>query len=57
MITYHVKGMKKFVKGKDMQGRGFNFLLARIFDGSQIRELMKESMFDEVLSEAELSGW
>ena len=30
---------------------------AGIFDGSQIREHIKDPMFDEALSEAELSTW
>ena len=32
-------------------------LKAGIFDGPQIRELMKDSMFDDALSAAELSAW
>lgn len=32
-------------------------LFAGIFDGLQIRELMKDPMFDEALSETELSAW
>ena len=32
-------------------------LKAGIFDGPQIIELMKDSMFDETLSEVELSAW
>ena len=53
----------------DREGRGFAFLQqkfhrisfeelkAGIFDGPQIRELMKDSMFDDALSAAELSAW
>ena len=32
-------------------------LKAGIFDGPQIRELIKDPKFDEVLSTAELSAW
>ena len=32
-------------------------LKAGIFDGLQIRELIKDSMFDEALSKAELPAW
>ena len=32
-------------------------LKAGIFDGPQIRELMKDPIFDEALSEAELPAW
>ena len=32
-------------------------LEAHIFDGPQIRELMKDPMFDKALSKAELSAW
>ena len=32
-------------------------LEAGIFDGPQIRELMKDQMFEEVLSEDELFAW
>ena len=32
-------------------------LKAVIFDGPQIRELGKDSMFDDALSAAELSAW
>ena len=32
-------------------------LKADIFDGPQIRELIKDPMFDEALSEAELCAW
>ena len=32
-------------------------LKAGIFDGLQIKELMKDPMFNEALSEAELSAW
>ena len=59
--------MKNFVKEMDRKGSGFNFLQEKfplinmeklqtgIFDGLQIRELMKEPMLDETLREAELS--
>ena len=61
--------MKNFVKAMCREGRGFAFLQqkfprisfekfkAGIFDGPQIRELMKDSMFDDALSAAELSAW
>ena len=32
-------------------------LKAGIFDGFQIREIMKDPMFNEALSEAEVSAW
>ena len=32
-------------------------LIAGIFDDSQVGEIMKNPMFDEALSEAELSSW
>ena len=57
--------MKNFVKAMDREGSGFAFLQkfpqismkklkAVIFDGPQIRELMKDPMFDKTLSEVEL---
>ena len=61
--------MKNFVKEMDRDGRGFTFLQqkfpqisleklkAGIFDWPQIRELLKDSMFNDALSAAELSGW
>ena len=61
--------MKNFVKAMDREGRGFTFLQhkfprislgklkAGIFGGPQIRELMKDSIFDDALSTAELSAW
>ena len=61
--------MKNFVKAMDREGRGFTFLQqnfplirleklkAGIFDGPQIRELMKDSTFDDALSAVELSAW
>ncbi|XP_076053032.1 uncharacterized protein LOC143032339 [Oratosquilla oratoria] len=61
--------MKNFVKAMDKDGMGFTFLQlkfprisleklkAGIFDGPQIRELMKDSMFDDALNAAELSVW
>ena len=61
--------MKNFVKATDREGRGFTFLQqkfpwisleklkAGIFYGPQIQELMKDSMFNDVLSAAELSAW
>ena len=59
--------MKNFVKAMDRQGSGFTFLMSKfprismeklkagIFDSPQIRELMKDPIFDETLREAELS--
>ena len=52
----------------DQEGNKFAFLQkfprivteklkAVIFDGSPIRELTKDPMFDEALSEGELSAW
>ena len=53
----------------DRKGKGFTFLQqkfprvsfeklkAGIFDGPQIRELMKDSSFDDALSATELSTW
>ena len=61
--------MKNFVKALDREGRGFAFLLqkfqqksmekikAGIFDGPQIRELIKDTSFDDALNPAELSAW
>ena len=53
----------------DRESGGFAFLQEKlpwismeklksgIFDGHQITELMKDPMFDEALSKAELSAW
>ena len=60
--------MKNFVKAMDREGSGFAFLqkftwismeklVAGIFDGPKIRELIKDPMFNKALSEAELSVW
>ena len=61
--------MKNFVKAMDMEGSGFAFLQEKsprksmeklkvgIFDSPQIRELMKDPMFDVALIEVELSTW
>ena len=60
--------MKDFVKATGKEGRGFAFfqkfpwismgkLKVGIFDSLQIRELMKDPMFDDALSEAKLSTW
>ena len=60
--------MKNSGKAIDREGNEFGFLQkfpwismeklkAGIFDSPQIRELIKNSMFDEALSEAELSTW
>ena len=68
LSSLHIKlgVMKNFVK--TIEGSRFAFcqkfpqismekLKAAIFDGPQIRELMKNPMFDEPLSEAKLSAW
>ena len=61
--------MKNFVKVLDREGRGFPFLhqkfqgertekiKAGIFDGLQIRELIKDTSFDDALNPAELFSW
>ena len=60
--------MKNFVKIMNMEDSRFAFLLkfsqisieklkAGIFDGPQIREPMKDPMFDKALSKAELFAW
>ena len=60
--------MKNFVKAMDREGSGFAFLQkfiwrnmeklkAGVFDSPQITELIKNSIFDEALSKAELSAW
>ena len=60
--------MKNFVKVMDRKGCWFAFLQkflwismeklkAGIFDSPQIRELMRDQMFDEALNEAELFTW
>ena len=59
--------MKNFVKAMDRGCSGFDFLQEKfppismeklkpgIFGGPQIRKLMKDPIFDEALSKAELS--
>ena len=61
--------MKNIVKAIDREGRVFTFLQqkcpwisleklkAGIFNGPQMRELIKDSIFDDALSAAELSAW
>ena len=60
--------MKNFVKVMDKEGSRFAFhqkfpllsmekFKAGIFDSPQIRELMKDPMFDEALRKAELFTW
>ena len=61
--------MKNFVKALDREERGLAFLhqkfqqksmekiKAGIFDGPQIRELIKDTSFDDALNPAELSAW
>ena len=68
--TLHIKLglMKKFVETLDREGRGFVFfhqkvqrksmekLKAGISDCPQIRELIKDTSFDDTLNPAELSA-
>ena len=61
--------MKNFVKALDKKGRFVAFiknkfpriseakLEAGIFDGPQIRELMKDTKFDEILENNEMNAW
>ena len=61
--------MKNFVKAMDKEGSRFDFLQKKfpwismenvkdgISDSPLIRELMKDPIFDEALSKAELSVW
>ena len=61
--------MKNFVKALDREDRGFAFLnhkfprksmdklKAGIFNGPQIRELIKDASFDDALNPVELSAW
>lgn len=61
--------MKNFVKALDKKGRAFAFikdkfsriseakLEAGIFDGPQIRELLKDSKFDDCLEINEMNAW
>ena len=61
--------MKSLVKAMERESGGFAFLQekfpreimeklkAGIVGGPQIRELIKDPMFDEALSEAELPTW
>jgi len=61
--------MKKFVKGMDKTGRGFEYLRNKFpnvsdakikegtFLGPQIRELMQGKQFDEDLNETERNAW
>ena len=61
--------MKNFVKALDKDGQSFRFLhtkflyvsdaklCAGLFDGPQIRELMKDSSFDEILTGNEKTAW
>ncbi len=61
--------MKNFVKALEKDGEGFAFLhqkfpqkseakiAAGIFDGPQIRELIKDKRFDSALNPVELSAW
>jgi len=61
--------MKKFVKGMDKTGHGFEYgrnkfpnvsdtkIKEGIFIGPQIRELTQDKQFDEDLNEAERNAW
>ena len=61
--------MKNFVKAIDRESRGFAFLQGKfpwismeklkayLFNGPQIRELMKDPIVDEVPSEVERFTW
>ena len=61
--------MKNFIKALDREGGGFAFLhqkfkqismenlKAGIFDGPQIRELIKDASFDDALNPVELAAW
>jgi hypothetical protein len=61
--------MKNFVKCADKTGRGFEYVRNNfpnvsdakvkegIFIGPEIRELMQERQFDEVLNETERNAW
>ena len=61
--------MKNFVKALDREGRGFasihqqfqqksmEKIKAGIFDGPQIRELIKDTSFDDAVNPTELSVW
>lgn len=68
---FHIKLglMKNFVKAMDKSGVGFNYLKVKfprisdakikggIFIGPQIREIMSDNHFDELLKGAELTAW
>ncbi|KAF2354289.1 hypothetical protein FHG87_014956 [Trinorchestia longiramus] len=69
-LPLHIKLslMKNFVKALDREGGGFAFLQkfqrksmekikAVIFDGPQIRELVKDTSYDDAQNPAELSVW
>lgn len=61
--------MKNFVKAMNKDGKGFKYLTEKfsyvsdakinegIFVGPQIRELVKDSHFDELLDDVELGAW
>ena len=65
-LTYQVRSNEELCEGNGQRRQQLCFfqekflyinmekLKAGIFDGPQTRELMKDSMFDEALSEAEL---
>jgi hypothetical protein len=71
MPPLHIKlGLvKNFVKAMDREGRGFTYLREKfpliseakikegIFVGPQIRELMSDQAFDQVLNDNELAAW
>ena len=61
--------MKNFVKAMNKEGKGFKYLTEKfsyvsdakinegIFVGQQIREVVKDSHFDELLNDVELRAW
>lgn len=61
--------MKNFVKAMNKEGKGFKYLTEKfsyvsdakinegIFVGPQIREVVKDSHFDELLNDVELRAW
>ena len=61
--------MKNFVKALDKDGQSFRFLQTKfpyvsdaklragVFNGPQIRELMKDSSFDKILTGNEKTAW
>jgi len=68
-LHIRLKLMKKFVKGMDKTGRGFQYVRNKfpnvsdakikegIFIGLQVRQLMQDKQFDEDLNETERNAW